>query len=254
VVSSAGAPAELRATAPSWSSRDTERAGGTFWRRRGVLAVAGCAVLALATLAAFQFAGNGGDAAAALSPSTGGTPSVGTVTIPPGTVGSQLDIAGATVWDEEPSQSSINAADSAFDKSSTSGWKTTTQYRSANFNGSYQGGSGIGLIFDLSGKHELDEVKFQVPFSGGTVEVLTADGSAKASPAWSSSAGPTGYTVRGTTSQPAAGTDITIRFAPVATEYVMVLFTTLPYESAVPSTGTPPGFRDGLIDVRVYGA
>lgn len=228
--------------------------GGPFWRRRGVLAVAGCAALALATLAAFQFSGGGDGTASAQTSGTGGTPSVGTVTIPPGSVGSQLSIDSASVWDESPSQSSINAAKSAFDPSSTSGWKTTTQFQNASFNGSYAGGSGIGLIFDLSGKHELDEVKFQVPFSGGTVEVLTAGADASASPPWSKTSGPAGYTVQGTESQVSAGSDITVKFTPVTTEYVMILFTTLPYQAAEASTNTPAGYRDGLIDVRVYGA
>jgi hypothetical protein len=254
VIASAGRPEPPRDTTPPWSPAPSAPGGGAFWRRRGVLAVAGCAALALATLAAFQFAGGNGGTAAAQSTGTGGTPSVGTVTIPAGTVGSQLGIGGATVWDESPSQSSIKAAKSAFDPSSTGGWKTTTQLQSASFNGSYAGGSGIGLIFDLSGSHEVDEVKFQVPFSGGTVEVLTASASAAASPAWSSGSGPAGYSVQGTKSQPAAGSDIVVKFAPVTTRYVMILFTALPYEPAVDSTGTPAGYRDGLIDVRVYGA
>ena len=62
------------------------------------------------------------------------------------------------------------------------------------------------------------------------------------------------YTVQGTDSQLTAGQDIAIKFAPVTTQYVMIVFTTLPYEPAVPSTNTPAGYRDGLIDVRVYGA
>lgn len=250
---SAGRPTELHDSPPSWTPTSAGRAGGPFWRRRGVLAVAGCAVLALATLAAFQFAGGGNGGSSAIT-SSGGTPSVGTVTIPPGTVGSQLSIHTASVWDENPSQSSIKSAKSAFDGSSTTGWKTTTQLQGVSFNGSYTGGSGIGLIFDLAAQHELDEVKFQVPFSGGTVEVLTAGASASASPTWSKTAGPAGYTVQGTDSQLTAGQDIAVKFSPVTTQYVMVLFTTLPYESAVTSTSTPEGYRDGLIDVRVYGA
>lgn len=254
VMSAAGRPSETRDSAPSWSPRPSDRSGGPFWRRRGVLAVAGCAALALATLAAFQFSGNGSDGASALTTGTGGTPSVGTVTIPPGTVGKALTISTATVWDDKPSQSSINSAQSSFDPTSTSGWKTTTQFHNANFSGAYSGGSGIGLIFDMSGKHELDEIKFQVPFSGGTVEVLTGDASAQSSPTWVKTSGPAGYTVQGTNSQLTAGTDVTVKFAPVTTQYVMILFTTLPYESAVPATQTPAGYRDGLIDVRVYGA
>lgn len=238
---------------PPASARPAGGPGGPFWRRKGVLAVAGCAALALATLAAFQFAG-GGDGRHTDQSAGNGTPSVGTVTIPPGTFGSALSISGATVWDESPSQSSINTAKQAFDPASTNGWKTTTQFQSASFNGSYAGGSGIGLVFDLSGSHEVDEVKFQVPFSGGTAQVLTAGSSASASPAWSSSSGPSGYTVQGTATQLQTGGDIAVKFAPVTTQYVIILFTTLPYEKAVASNGTPAGYRDGLIDVRVYGA
>lgn len=253
VISAADRP-QPRDANPSWSPRPAGPAGGPFWRRRGVLAVAGCAVAALATLAAFQFANGGGGGPTTPNAGSGVTPSVGTVTIPPGTVGNQLAIDSATVWDENPSQSSINAAKSAFDSSSTSGWKTTTQFQNATFQGSYSGGSGIGLIFDLTGRHEVDEVKFQIPFSGATVQVLTGGDSAPAAPAWSRTAGPAGYAVQGTQSQAASGQDIVVKFAPVTTQYVMILFTTLPYQQAVSSTTTPAGYRDGLIDVRVYGA
>ena len=247
-----------RDAAPSWAPPPGSGGQGgsgdsAFWRRRGVLAVAGCAALALATLAAFQFGGGGNGTASAQSTGTGTAPSVGTVTIPAGTVGSQLSIQSATVWDEKASLSSINAAKSAFDPDSSTGWKTTTQWPN-HFSGTYPGGSGIGLIFDLSGSHEVDEVKFQIPFSGATVEVLTGSSSSDASPAWSSTSGPQGYTVEATQSSAPSGQDIVLKFAPVTTQYVMLLFTTLSYQQAVTSTKTPAGYRDGLIDVRVYGA
>jgi hypothetical protein len=100
----------------------------------------------------------------------------------------------------------------------------------------------------------VDEVKFQIPFSGATVEVLTGSSSSAASPAWSSTSGPTGYSVQATQSSAPAGQDIVLKFAPVTTQYVMLLFTTLSYQQAVTSSKTPAGYRDGLIDVRVYGA
>ena len=248
-----------RDVTPAWSAAEGlsgsgGSGGGALWRRPGVLAAASCAVLALAALAVFQLAGGGGGAAAAQSTGTTTTPSVGTVTIPPGTVGSQLTISDASVWDQDASQSSIDAAKLAFDPTSSTGWKTTTQYKNGSFSGSYPGGSGIGLIFDLSSAHDVDEIKFQVPFSGGTVEVLTAGSSATDSPTWSGTSGPTGYTVQTTQSSPTAGSDMVLKFSPVTAQYVMIMFTTLPYEQGVSSTKTPAGYRDGLIDVRVYGA
>ena len=227
------------------------------WQRRGVLAVAACAVVALATLAAFQLSGspaNNNDTAGNVAGTTPHPSQGGTVSIPAGSVGSTLSISGATVWDSDPSQSSINAAPSAYNPSSSTGWQTTTQYKSVSFTGSYSGGSGIGLIFNLGAAHTVDQAKFRVATAGANVEVLTGNAGASASPAWSSSSGPSGYTAQKTVSQVSAGSDITVAFSQVSTQYVMILFTTLPYQGQDDTTGTPAGYRDALIDVRVYGA
>jgi hypothetical protein len=222
-----------------------------------VLAAAGAAVVALATLAAFQFSGNGTGSQIAGGSTSGNTPRPsdgGTVSIPAGQAGSPLAISGATVWDEDPSAASIQAAKSAYDPASTSGWQTTTQKQSASFTGSYPNGSGIGLVFDLGATHTVDEVKFQVGTAGATVEVLTGAAGSSASPAWQASAGPSGYTLQATKQSVAAGGDVTVEFNQVSTQYVMVLFTTMPYSNADSATQTPAGYRDQLIDVRVVGA
>ena len=248
------------ATPGDWSPRtatiDPHR---PVWRRRGVLAVAGCAVVALATLAAFQLSGspaNNGDTAGNVAGTTPHPSQGGTVSIPAGSEGSALSISGATVWDSDPSQSSINAAPNAYSATSTTGWQTTTQFKSVSFSGGYSGGSGIGLIFNLGSAHTVDEAKFRVGTAGATVEVLTGNSGASASPSWTSPSGPgpTGYTAQKTVSNVSAGSDITVQFSQVSTQYVMILFTTLPYQGQDNTTGTPAGYRDSLIDVRVYGA
>jgi hypothetical protein len=224
-------------------------------RRRGLLAVAGCAVVALATLAAFQLSGNNGDGQAEGSVA-GGTPrpsSGGTVNPPQGSTGGALTISGATVWDQDPSSASIDAAPSAFEPGSVDGWQTTTQKKSVSFSGTYSSGSGIGLVFNLGAKHTLDEVKFRVGTSGATVEVLTGNSSASESPEWTSGAGPSGYTVQKTEQNVSSGGDVTVPVNQISTQYVIILFTTMPYQSGDDSTGTPAGYRDSLIDVRAYG-
>jgi serine/threonine protein kinase len=229
-----------------------------FWQRRGLLAVAGCAVVALATVAAFQLSGNNdnGQTEGSVSGSTPHPSSGGTVSLPAGSIGGPLTISAATVWDQKASGASIQAAKSAFDPTSTGGWQTTTQFKGPSFSGSYSGGSGIGLIFDLGSAHTVDEVKFQVATSGATVEVLTGSASASNDPAWGSitGPGPAGYTVQATQQNVSAGGDITMQFSPVSTQYVMVMFTALPYQGQDSSTNTPAGYRDNLIDVRAYGA
>jgi serine/threonine protein kinase len=239
-----------------WDTQATEVVGRSrsLMQRRGVLAAAGCAVVALATLAAFQLSGSGSGDQTAGSVS-GGTPTPsfgGKISV--GTVGSQLSIASSTVWDSDPSAASIRAAAAAFDPDSTSGWQSTTQFKGASFSGSYSGGSGIGLIFDLSGVHNIDQAKFQVGTAGASVEVLTGSSSASGSPDWTATSVPQGYTVQAKKTDVAAGQDITVTFNQVSTQYVMILFTTLPYQPAISSNGTPAGYRDSLIDVRVYGA
>ena len=240
-----------------WDAHTSEVIGNrSLWQRRGVLAVAGCAVVALATLAAFQFSGNGsGDQAAGSVSGATPRPSFGgTLKIPAGSVGELLPISSATVWDNDPSAASINAAASAFSSTSSSGWQSTTQYKGVSFSGSYAGGSGMGLIFDLNGVHAIDQVKFRVGAAGASVEVLTGGSSASGSPRWNASKPPDGYTIQATPTNVAAGSDITVDFNQVSTQYVMILFTTLPYQGAIASNGTPAGYRDNLIDVRVYGA
>ncbi|HEX4791710.1 MAG TPA: protein kinase family protein [Actinospica sp.] len=250
--------AQLPADAPptgSWA-KTIATARPPLRRRRGLIAVAGCAVVALATLAAFQLSGNNGTGQTEGGSVAGGTPrpsSGGTVNPPQGSTGGPLTISGATVWDESPSSASINAAPSAFDPGSANGWQTTTQKKSASFSGTYSGGSGIGLIFDLGRTHTLDEVKFRVGASGATVEVLTGTSSASGSPQWTASAGPSGYTVQKSEQNVSSGGDVTVQLNQVSTQYVIILFTAMPYQNGDDSTGTPAGYRDNLIDVRAYG-
>jgi serine/threonine protein kinase len=241
----------------SWSPRTTTVDGRTpAWRRRGVLAAAGCAVVALGTLAAFQFIGNSPNGQTTSGNVAGSTPRPsfgGTVSIPAGSIGSPLQISDATVWDDDPSAASKAAAPAAYDPTSTTGWQTTTQWKSVSFTGSYTNGSGIGLIFDLGSQHAVDQVKFQVGTAGANVEVLTGGSGASGSPAWSSTSGPAGYTAQATKANVGTG-ETTVDFTQVSTQYVMILFTTLPYQEAVSATQTPAGYRDSLIDVQVYGA
>jgi serine/threonine protein kinase len=225
------------------------------WRRPGVLAVAGCAVVALATLAAFQFGGSNKNDAGSLTTVDGSTPhpvNGGTLTIPPGQTGGPLPIKTASVWDEDATAASVNAAPNAINPASTTGWQTSTQDKNASFQGTYPGGSGIGLVFDLGAVHSVDQVKFQVGTPGATIEVLTGGSGANGSPTWSDTNGPAGYTVQSTQQVSTANTDVTVNFSQVDTEYVMIVFTTLPYQGAG-TDGTPPGYRDQLIDVRAYG-
>ncbi len=159
-----------------------------------MLAVAGCAVVALATLAAFQLSGgpgtNNDNTAGNVAGTTPQPSQGGTVSIPAGSEGSALTISGATVWDSSPSQSSINAAPYAYSSASTTGWQTTTQYKSVSFAGSYSGRQRHRT--DLQprlGSHTVDQAKFRVFTAGATVEVLTGNAGAGASPSWTSPSG-----------------------------------------------------------------
>ena len=259
--SRSGRPAGGTAILPGAQQRDGDEvwspaaapAAKPVWRRRGVLAVAGCAVLALATLAAFQLVGNGNTnddandsttniANASPHPSSGGT-----LSIPAGTVGKTLQISTDSIWDSSPSPGSQASAANAYNGSS-GGWKMTTQ---TNANWANSGG-GIGLVFDLGAAHTLDQAKFQVAYSGATVEILTAP--AGTSTAWNAS-GPTanGFTLQKTETGVSAGQTVTVNFSPVSAEYVAVIFTQLQSQSGISSTGTPAGYRDNLLDVSVLG-
>ena len=244
--SPAGAPGVRGTGAGTWSPA-AEAARRPVWRRRGVLAVAGCAVVALATLAAFQFAGNGtGDTAGSVSNPTLRPSSGGTLNIPAGTEGKQLAIADDTIWDESPSNGSKSSAAGAYNGSST-GWKMTTQ---TNANWATSGG-GIGLVFDLGSAHTVDAVKFQIANAGATVEVLTAP--AGTAVAWDAD-GPTadGFTMRKTLTGISSGQTVSASFSAVSAEYVLVIFTQLQQQSAL-NDGTPAGYRNNLLDVQVLG-
>ena len=234
----------------TWSPA-AEPARKPVWRRRGVLAVAACAVIALGTLAAFQFSGNdkndgqsteGSVTNPTLRPSSGGT-----VSIPAGTKGQTLTISSDTIWDNQPSSGSEASAADAY-SGSTTGWRMTTQ-TNANWATS---GDGIGLVFDLGSAHTLDEVKFQVAYSGATVEIFTAP--AGASTGWNAN-GPTAdnFTLQKTLTNVTSGQTLSASFTPVSGEYVAIIFTTLQQQSEVTSTGTPAGYRDNLLDVSVLG-
>jgi hypothetical protein len=234
----------------TWSPAAAAPAHKPVWRRRGVLAVAACAVVALGTLAAFQFSGNddnpdteGGSISNASPHPTSG----GTLTIPAGTAGKALAISKDVIWDEDPSSGSQASAANAYNASG-SGWTMTTQ-QDANW--AVKGG-GIGLVFDLGSAHTIDEAKFQVANAGATVEVLTAP--AGSSTAWNQG-GPTanGFTVQKTVSNVGAGSTVSVSFNAVSAEYVAIIFTVLQQQGAISSTGTPPGYRDTLLDVSVLG-
>jgi len=237
--------------AATWSPA-AEPARKPVWRRRGVLAIAACAVVALGTLAAFQFSGNdknngqsteGSVTNPTLRPSSGGT-----VNIPVGTKGQTLTIAKDTVWDSDPSSGSLESAANAFNNSS-SGWTMTTQQDS---NWATLAGGGIGLVFDLGSAHTVDEAKFQIADAGATVEILTAP--AGASTTWTSSGlAADGFTLQKTLSNVSAGSTVTASFTPVSAEYIAIIFTQLQQQGAITSTGTPAGYRDTLLDVSVLG-
>lgn len=254
-------PARSRSTKPAGTASPVDApgvrgAGGTWspdtvqqpiWRKRGTLAVAACAVVALGTLAAFQFSGNGGNSNTAgsisnptLSPSTGGT-----LNIPAGTEGKALSIAGDLIWDESPTNGSQSSKANAYNGSST-GWKMTTQ---TNVNWANSGG-GIGLVFDLGANHAVDEVKFQITNPGATVEILTAPAGSDVS--WNAD-GPTaaGFTARKTVTA-ASGQTVNASFSAVSAEYVMVIFTQLTQQGSL-DDGTPAGYRSNLLDVQVLG-
>ena len=232
-----------------WSPEAAERK--PVWRRPGVLAVAALAVVALGTLAAFQFSGNsknnddssqGSIANASPHPSSGGT-----LSIPAGTAGKTLTISGDSIWDQSPSNGSKTSAPNAYN-GSTSGWTMSTQFDS---NWAEKGG-GIGLVFSLGSAHTVDEAKFQIVDSGATVEIFTAP--ATASTGWSSGglAG-NGFTLQKTLTNVQAGQTVSTSFSPVSAEYVAIVFTQLQEQGAVSSTNTPAGYRDTLLDVSVLG-
>ncbi len=240
--------AEPRDTGPSWSPAPEQRKP-PVWRRRGVLAVGGCAVVALATLAAFQLSGNdknntttGSISNATPHPSVGGL-----VSIPAGTVGKVLPISSDTVWDQSPSSGSQSSAVNAYN-SSTAGWKMTTQY---DANWAKENAGGIGLVFNLGSAHTVDQVKFQLANAGATVEILTAP--AGASAAWNSGGfSAAGLTMQKTLSNVAAGQTVTANFAATSAQYVAIIFTQVQQQGAL-NDGTPAGYRDTVLDVQVLG-
>lgn len=232
-----------------WSPAAPERK--PVWRRPGVMAVAACAIVALGTLAAFQFAGSpSNDDDTQQGTITNATPhpsSGGTLSIPAGTVGKTLTISKDSIWDESPSNGSQTSAPNAYNGSS-SGWTMSTQFDS---NWAEKGG-GIGLVFDLGSAHTVDEAKFQIAESGATVEIFTAP--ATASTSWSSGglAG-NGFTLQKTLTNVNSGQTISTSFSPVSAEYVAIVFTQVQEQGAVASTNTPAGYRDTLLDVSVLG-
>jgi hypothetical protein len=236
-----------RDAGPSWSPAPEERR--PVWRRRGALAVGGCAIVALATLAAFQFAGNNKNntTTGSISNATPHASSGGLVTIPAGTVGKVLPISSDAVWDQQPSSGSQSSAVNAYN-GSTAGWKMTTQY---DTKWASENAGGIGLVFNLGAAHTVDQVKFQLANAGATVEILTAPASASA--AWNSGGfTAAGLTVQKTLSNVASGQTVTANFAATSAQYVAIIFTQVQQQGAL-SDGTPAGFRDTILDVQVLG-
>ncbi|HET9169432.1 MAG TPA: protein kinase family protein [Actinospica sp.] len=234
-------------TPPVWSPEPEERT--PVWRRRGVLAVGGCAIVALATLAAFQLGGNdktnttsGSVTNATPHPSSGGL-----VSIPAGTVGKPLSITGDTIWDSSPSSGSTASAANAYN-GSTAGWKMSTEF---DAKWASENAGGIGLVFALDRAHTVDQVKFQIAAAGASVEILTAP--AGSAPAWNSG----GFTAAGLTAQKtlsnvSAGQTVSASFPATSVQYVAIIFTQVPQQGALPD-GTPAGYRDTLLDVQVLG-
>ena len=241
-----GAPGP-RDTGPSWSPAPEERT--PVWRRRGVLAVGGCAVIALATLAAFQLSGNdkNNTTTGSISNVTPHPSSGGLVSIPAGTVGKVLPISSDTVWDQSPSSGSQSSAANAYN-GSTAGWKMTTQY---DEKWASENAGGIGLVFNLGSAHTVDQVKFQLANAGATVEILTAP--AGSSAAWNSAGfAAAGLTLQKTLTNVASGQTVTASFAATSAQYVAVIFTQVQQQGAL-SDGTPAGYRDTILDVQALG-
>ena len=230
----------------SWSPAPEE--ARPIWRRRGTLAAAGCAVVALATLAAFQLSGdNKNDTTTGSISNATPTPSVGgLVSIPAGTSGKPLKISADTIWDNGPSSGSQLTSANAYNGSS-SGWKMTTQ---TNSNWAKSGG-GIGLVFDLGSAHTVDQIKFQISNPDATVEIFTAP--AGSSTSWDADGITSdGFTLQKTLSGAVSGQTITASFSATSAEYVAVIFTQLQSQSGL-SDGTPAGYRSNILDVQVLG-
>jgi serine/threonine protein kinase len=239
---------DKRDATPSWSPEPAERT--PVWRRRGVLAAGGCAIVALATLAAFQLSGNGktNTTTGSISNATPHPSSGGLVSIPAGTVGKALTITGDSVWDHGASSGSTSSAVDAYN-GSADGWKMTTHF---DAKWASENAGGIGLVFDLGSAHTVDQVKFQVGASGATAEVFTAP--AGSSTTWNSS-GLTadGFTLQKTMSNLSSGQTVTANFSATSAEYVAIIFTAVPNQPEDSTTGTPAGYRDSLLDVQVLG-
>ena len=235
-----------RDTGPSWSPAPEEHR--PVLRRRGVLAVGACAVVALATLAAFQLSGNSKNntTTGSISNATPHASIGGLVSIPAGTVGKVLPISKDAIWDEGPTSGSQSTMANAYN-GSTTGWKMTTQ-TNPNWANS---GVGIGLVFDLGSAHTVDQIKFQITNPSATVEIFTAP--AGSSTTWSSN-GPTadGFTLRKTLSGVASGQTVSASFSPTSAEYVAIIFTQLQQQDGL-SDGTPAGYRSNILDVQVLG-
>ncbi|HWG28373.1 protein kinase family protein [Actinospica sp.] len=245
--SNSGGGADKRDSAPSWSPEPESRK--PVWRRRGVLAVGGCAVVALATLAAFQLTGNNktNTTTGSISNATPHPSSGGVVSIPAGTAGKTLTISGDSIWDQSPTSGSQSTAADAYNNSGT-GWKMTTQ---TNSNWATSGG-GIGLVFNLGSAHTVDQIKFQLASAGATVEILTAP--AGSSTTWNATGLTSdGFTLQKTLSNVSSGQTVTANFSATSAEYVAIIFTQLQEQDAIGSNGTPAGYRNNILDVQVLG-
>jgi hypothetical protein len=222
------------------------------WRRPGMLAVAACAIVALGTLAAFQFSGGpstsddtqGSIGERHAHPSSGGTLALD---IPPGHRRQGADDLQRLDLGQGPSSGSQASAPNAYNGSST-GWTMTTQ-----------------LDSNWAEQRRRDRARLQPrrDARGGPGQVpgrrRRRDGGGPHGPVdrldllVQERIPGNGFTLQKTESNLAAGQTISVNFSPVSAEYVAIIFTQLQEQGAIQSTNTPAGYRDNLLDVQVLG-
>lgn len=217
--------------------------GGGRRAPRALIAVACGAVLVLGTVLAIEFNGRPHPTVAS-STSSSASPGARGVTGPPQPFAAAT-ITAVHVWDADKGADPRGQSMDAVNGSST-GWSTSV----------YVGGPsiapfrpGTGLIFDLGAYKNVQSVQFTVPVAGANVEVWTAATAVTSFPQIADSTPPQ-FTRQRTLTDVGGSQPIVVTFPKtVTTQFVMVWFTALPYQSASGFKGA--GYRDSLVGVKI---
>lgn len=207
---------------------------------RGVIAVILGVVVVIGAVAAFQLGGRNSGS----STPPPNSPQARSASSAP-VAGKQLSISGASIWDSDKGADDTERLQQSYNGSSE-GWITTT-YKDGPDITPYR--KGTGIIFDLGSAQDVGKLTFTVAVAGATVEVWTADAGLTSLPSVKNSA-PPGFSKQVTKSSVGGG-EVDVAFSTtVKTRYVMVWFTSLPFQDA--GQYNIAGYRDSLANVKIF--